>query len=170
VETAGGKSRGHGNVVGENCQTEIRFLFIKEGAAKSRKDMLNQNFYYACIYDILNNRRYPREKTPTLNHLKTKDCPTTQKRLQSVTIDTHEATLFHGESPTLFHLLQMRKRCVVTNIINKDGVIQKTTRGILHTFVVFLQANMNLFRWMMDVILEWRNLGIRLYRRDGRTS
>jgi len=37
----------------------------------------------------------------------------------------------------------MRKQRVsriITSIIYKDGVTQMTTRGIMHTFVVFLQS------------------------------
>ena len=105
--------------------------------------MINETFYYACIYDILKDRRHPREKTPTLNHLKAKIVRLHSKRIQSITIDTKEATLFQEESPSLFHLLQMRKGRVsrmITSIIDKDGVTQTTTRGILQTFVAFLQS------------------------------
>ena len=44
---------------------KIRFLFIQEGIARIREDMINENFYCACIYDILRDRRHPRQKTPT---------------------------------------------------------------------------------------------------------
>ena len=35
--------------------------------------MINENFYYACIYDILKDHRHLREKKPTLYHLKLSD-------------------------------------------------------------------------------------------------
>ena len=69
--------------------------------------------------------------------------------MKSITIDTQEATLFHGEIPPLFHLLQMRKPRVsrmITSIIDKDGVLQTTTRGILHIFVAFLRSKYELIQ------------------------
>ena len=89
----------HGYVVGEIRQMENCFLFIQEGTARTREDMINENFYYACIYVIVKDRRYPREKTPTLNHLKAKTVRLHRKRVQTITIHTHEATMFQGESP-----------------------------------------------------------------------
>ena len=59
---------------------------------------------------------------------------------------------------------------MITSIIDKDGVTQTTNRGILHTFVEFLEANMTVFRWMMRALLERRKLGIGLYRYDEETS
>ena len=44
---------------------KIPFFFIQEGTARTRKDEINKNFYYACKYDIWKDRRLPREKTPT---------------------------------------------------------------------------------------------------------
>ena len=52
---------------------KIRFLFIQEGTARTREDIINKNFYYACIYDILKDHRHLREKKPTLYHLKLSD-------------------------------------------------------------------------------------------------
>jgi hypothetical protein len=175
LDTTGEKIPGQVNVVGKICQQENRFRFIQEGIARTREDIIrvNENIYKACIYDILKDRKCPRDKTPTLNHSKTQIVRLHCKRLQSITIDTYEATLFQGERPSLLHLLPMRKRCVsrvVTNIIARECVIQTATMGIVHTFVRFVQANMNLFRWMMFVLLEWINLGTGIYRRNGGAS
>jgi hypothetical protein len=74
-----------------------------------------------------------------LNYLKAKIVRLHSKLVQSITIDTQEAIL-EGESPSLLRILQIRKRCVswmITGVIDKDGVTQTTTRGILHTFVKF---------------------------------
>ena len=120
---------------------KIHFLFTQEGTARAREDMIKEIFHYACIYDILKDRKHPREKTPTLNYHKAKIIRLHRKRVQSIITDTQEAALFQGESPSLFHLLQVRKRRVsrmITSIIDKGGVTQTTSRGILHTFVAFL--------------------------------
>jgi DNA-binding transcriptional regulator LsrR (DeoR family) len=82
------------------------------------------------------------EKTHKLKRLKAKNLRLHNKRLQSIAIDAHEANLSQGEIPSVFHLLQMRKRHVsrmITSAIDKDVVTQTTTRDILHTFEDFLQ-------------------------------
>ena len=102
--------------------------------------MINENFYYFCIYDIWKDRRYPRQKTPKLNHLTAKIIRLHSKRVQSITIDKHEAILFQ---PSFSHLLHMPKRRVsriITAFIEKEGVPQTTNSGILHTFMEFMQS------------------------------
>ena len=77
---------------------------------RKRADTMNENFYYACIYDILQDPIQHREKTAILNHMIAKIVELNSKQLQSITVDTHKPTIFREECPPLFHLLQMRKR------------------------------------------------------------
>jgi len=79
-------------------------MFINEGKERVRTEVMNENFYYACIYDVLQDPIQHREKGARLNHLKAKIVRLHNKRLQGMTIDTHEPTMFHGESSSLFHL------------------------------------------------------------------
>jgi len=86
--------------------------------------MINRNFYSACIYDILKDRRRPREESPPINHLKAKIARLHGNQFQSIFIDKYESTLFLGEIPSLSHLPQLRKRRVsqmITSAIDKDG-------------------------------------------------
>ena len=57
-------------------------------------------FYYVCMYDISKDRNHPMDKTH-IKPLKTKIVQLHSKRVQSITIDTHEATLFQGKT-TIF--------------------------------------------------------------------
>jgi hypothetical protein len=60
------------------------------------------------------------------------------KRQQSITVHTNAHTLLQGERLSLFHLLKMRTRRasrMITSVLDKDGHIQTTTKGIMHTFV-----------------------------------
>ena len=112
MEAAGSKIPGL-NYVGEKCvKRKFRFLFVLEVSAWTREDMISENFYSACIYYILKARRHPREENPTLNYLKVKIAVLHSKSFQSIFIDKHESTLFHGEIPSLSHLLQLRKQSV----------------------------------------------------------
>ena len=129
METAGRKISGHGLLGGEKCRKENPFPFVKEGTARTR-DMLNENFYSACVYDILMDHSLPREEKSTLNHLKAKITRPHNKQFQSIVIDKYESTLFQGENPSLSHLLQLQKRRVsriVTSVTEEDGVTQKDT-------------------------------------------
>jgi len=141
----------------------ILFLFIQKGAAKTGGDFVNENLYIASLYITLKNRRYPMEKTPIFNYHKAKIRRLHNKRVQSITKDTHEATLSQGDSQFHFHLLQMTIRCVSrmnTSAIDNGLLVQTTARRILHTFLESsCKANMILFGWMMLVFLEWRKQG-----------
>ena len=58
-------------------------------------------------------------------------------------LNGNKATLFQEEIPSLSHLLQLRKQFVLrmtTSVSDKEGVTHTTNRGILHTFVEFLQS------------------------------
>ena len=72
--------------------------------------MKNENFYSFCIYEILKDRRRPREEKSTLNPLKVKIVRLHSKQFQSIFIDKHVSTQFQGEIPSLFHLIQLRKQ------------------------------------------------------------
>lgn len=71
VEITERKIPGQGCVVREICQKN-RFPFIQEKTERPREDMINENFYCACIYDIMKDHKHPREKTLTPSHLKSK--------------------------------------------------------------------------------------------------
>jgi hypothetical protein len=125
----------------KHVKRKIRSCCIHEGTERTRDDVKHENVYYECIYDILQERRNPREMTPIHNHLKAKIARIRNRRFQSLPLDTHAATLLQEEQPSIFHLLNMRKWRVsrlITTVIDTDGVTQ-TTRDILRTFVVFLQ-------------------------------
>jgi hypothetical protein len=93
---------GQDHVVGEACQKEIRLFCIHEVTERTRDGVRLENFYYECIYDILQDSRHPREKTHILKHLKAKITRIYNNRLQSLPSDTHASTLFQGEQPSIF--------------------------------------------------------------------
>lgn len=41
---------------------KIRYMFINEGKERVRKEVMNENFYYTCIYDVLQDPIQHREK------------------------------------------------------------------------------------------------------------
>ena len=87
MAAAGKKIPGQGYVVGKICRKEKSGFFSSKKASKDKRKY-DKN-YYTFIYDILTDRRHPREKTPTLNHLKAKTVRLHSKQVQSIVIDTH---------------------------------------------------------------------------------
>jgi len=83
---------------------------MTEGKESARDDKLMENFYYTCIYDILQEPTQPREKSTKFKQLKAKIIRLHNKRLQGITVDARDPTMYQGENPLLFHLIQGRKR------------------------------------------------------------
>jgi len=77
---------------------------------RARDDKMIENFYYACIYDILQEPTQLREKSARLHQLKAKIIRLHNKRMQTITIDARDPKMYQGENPSIFRLIQGRKR------------------------------------------------------------
>jgi len=143
---------------------KICYMFINEGKERVRTEVMNENFYNTCVYDVLQDLIQHREKAARLNHLKAKIVRLHNKRLQTITIDTHEPTMFQGESPTLFHLLQMRKQResrIIANVLDENGAPQETVRGILRTFIDYLKHKYGPIQIEENCVDQMLNAGFR---------
>ena len=83
---------------------------MTERKERARNDKMMENFYYTCIYNILQEPTQPREKSTRLHLLKAKIIRLHNKRLQAITVDARDPTIYQGENSSLFHLIQGRKR------------------------------------------------------------
>jgi len=90
---------------GQYVKKKIQYIFMTEWKERARNDTMMENFYYSCIYDILKEPTEPREKLARLHRLKAKIIKLHNKRLQTITIDARDPTIFQGENPSLFHLI-----------------------------------------------------------------
>jgi len=121
---------------------KIRYMFMTKGKERAREATTMENFYYSCIYDILQEPTQPREKSAILHQLKAKIIRLHNKRIQTITVDAGDPTLYQGETPSLLHLIQGRKRREARmdiEIRDENGQLQTTTRGILNTFVGYMK-------------------------------
>jgi len=64
---------------------KIRYIFMTEGKERARDDKMMENFYYNCIYDILQEPTQPREMSARLHELKAKIIRLHNKRMQTMT-------------------------------------------------------------------------------------
>ena len=110
---------------------------MAEGKERARDDKMMENFHYTCIYDNLQGPTQPREKSIRIHQLMPKIIRLHNK-LQAITVYARDPTIYQGENPSLFHLIQGRKRRdarMILEIRDENGNLQTTTRGILNTFV-----------------------------------
>jgi len=81
-------------------------------------------------------------RSAILHQLKAKIIRLHNKRIQTITVDARDPTMYQGENPSLFHLIQGRKwrdARMITEIRDENGQLQTTTRGILNTFVGYMK-------------------------------
>ena len=116
---------------------KTRLLYIQEGAERRRDFMRMENFYYECIYEVLRNNHPHDLKMTMLNRLKAKITTLRRTGLQRVMLDNVDPNRLEGEKPTLFHILQMRKRQevgTIRSVQDEHGSTQTTTNGIMRAF------------------------------------
>jgi hypothetical protein len=111
---------------------------MTEGKERARDDNIIENFYCTCIYDILQEPTQPRETSARLHHLKAKIIRLHNNRIQTITIDARDPKMYQAENPSIFRLIQGRKRRkarLILEVQDENGNLQTATRGILNTFV-----------------------------------
>ena len=105
-----GEISGQCDMVGKLCRKKIRYILLTKGKERARDDKMMENFYYACRYDILQEPTQPKEKSASLHQLKAKIIRLQNKRMQTITIDARDPKMYEGENPSIFRLIQGRKR------------------------------------------------------------
>ena len=141
METAGEEISEQRDVVESYVKRKIRYMFMTEGKERAQFDTTMENYYCACIYDILQDQSHPGEKSVRLRQLKAKIIRLHNKRIQTIMVDTRDPTMYQGGTPSLFHLIESRKRRdarTTTDIRDENGELQTTTRGLLRTFVGYM--------------------------------
>ena len=91
------------------AKMRIKKLFIREGTVKRREETQMENFYYACLYDILQCPIQHAERRAALNHLKAKIVKIHNARLArgQIELRTH---ILQEERMSLFQLIKRRQR------------------------------------------------------------
>jgi hypothetical protein len=110
---------------------------VREGAERRRDEQNMENFYYACIYDILQSPHERENRIEALNMLKAKIVHLHGKRLEGVNIDVGDHGSLRYERVSLFHLIKRRTRRQqrnVTQTVGRDGRLNVETREILGVF------------------------------------
>jgi len=101
-----------------------------------------KNYYYECVYDVLNHTGTNGTNLPTLNRLKAKIVRLHSDKLKRILIDNEEADRLEGEQPTIYNILRMQKIRAdknIRSIKDEQGRIMTSLGNIAHTFTNFLR-------------------------------
>ena len=105
-----------------------------------------ENFYYSCIYDLLKRDHTHAKMRAQLNNLKAKLVNLQHRKLQAVLLDTDQEDRIEGETPSLYNVLQMKRRReerTITALQEEGGEIQITPAGIARTMTTYLKEKYN---------------------------
>jgi hypothetical protein len=119
------------------AKKQLSTLFVREATERRRDERNMENFYYACIYDILQSPHERENRIEALNLLKAKIGRLNGKRLEGVNIDVDDHESLRDERVSLFHLTKRRTRREqrnVTQIVGRDGRLNVETREIKGVF------------------------------------
>jgi glutamate synthase domain-containing protein 2 len=124
-----------------SCKRRIQVSFRKIQAERMRDHRAMDNNYYECIYERLKQPAHNADTRTVLQKLKAKIVHLHNIRLNQLLNDNNTAERTEGEQPTMYNVLQMRKRRNERNITalrDKEGITQMTTRGIARTLVTYM--------------------------------
>jgi exonuclease III len=116
---------------------QIRLLFIREGTEARRDAREMENFYHACLYDLLQMPEQHEKRTAKINHLKAKVVNLFNTTGARGMIEMPPPDLYQDEQISLFHLIKRgtrREQRTVTQIMYPNGELQTSMKGILNTF------------------------------------
>ena len=120
----------------------IKKFFIYEGTVKRCEETQTENFYYACLYDILQHPSQHAEKRTKLNHLKAKIVKLHTTRLEQGQIELRSLDIFQEERMSLFHLIKRRERRgkrEIARVQERERGWQTSARDIVRVFSEHMQ-------------------------------
>jgi hypothetical protein len=116
----------------------IKHFYMHEGSLRRREVKRMENFYYACIYDALQDSRPPDEKIKDLNRFRAKTVKLHSQPLDAIMLDTAEHDKLKGENATIYHTLRRKKRQTgraILQLQDENGCIQQAPEKIIQIFV-----------------------------------
>jgi hypothetical protein len=118
----------------------------REQAERYKEHRAMENFYYSCIYEIIKRDNTNTKMRTQLNYFKAKLVKLKHQKLQAITLDTDQADKIEGETPSLYNVLQTKRRrekITVTALQEEGGDKQTTPAGIARTMTTYLKEKYN---------------------------
>jgi len=119
------------------AKMHINKLFIREGTVKRREETQMENFYYVCLYDILQRPIQHAERRAALNHLQAKIVKLHNARLARGQIELRTHDILREERMSRFQLIKRRHRRgqrEMSEVQDRHQGWQTSARDILRLF------------------------------------
>jgi hypothetical protein len=117
---------------------EIKRFFRNEGTQRAREQRDREDFYYSCIYDLLQKSSHYPKLNEKLKYFKAKIVRLNGREITNLQADLRDNVSFKDEQLSLYHIINVhkrRKKRLVTEIIDQEGnrhTTQEKIRRILH--------------------------------------
>jgi len=127
---------------GRYVKRMVRQLFTSEGTNRRRDRKTLENFYYDAIYNILQDATLTDTTYVTLKKLKAKIVRLHHEPTQRLLLHTEDQDKCEDETPSLYHILQMRKRQesrMIDRVYDSEGHLKTSPLAILRVYTEFMK-------------------------------
>jgi len=137
---------------------QIRLLFIRKGTEKNKEYKAMENFYYTCLYDVLQNPEHRASRTEKVNRIKAQLIKAYRERVAAGMIEMQSLDSFKGEEISLFHIIKRRRRRekrTITQVRDLNGtkhVIHRNNGDLRSTLRAEIPNNT---KWTKHVSKAW---------------
>ena len=134
-----------------HVKRKVKYLFVRERTERKLDCNRMENFYYATIYNILQEPVTYNQKIATLKKMRAKIVWLSSTFHQRTIMDTGEHDKTLGETPSLYHIIKLRKRQnsrTIKRISDEHDKIHSTSMAIIKAFAMYFNENSNQFRFM----------------------
>jgi hypothetical protein len=101
---------GFGGVVGAPRKNTPQAPIRREEAERNKNHNIMENHLYECLYDILRGEAPETDKYYTLQIYKAKIVNLHSRKRAKILLDTNAHNKMEDEGPTLYHVVQQRRR------------------------------------------------------------
>lgn len=89
---------------------EIKIFFRREGRERAREERGREDFYYSCIYDLLQKPSDYPKLNEKLKYFKAKIVTLNGRQITNLQADLRENVSFKDEQLSLYHVINVHKR------------------------------------------------------------
>jgi hypothetical protein len=118
-----------------HVKTNLKRLIRREEAERNKNHNIMENHLYECFYDIMGGETPETDKYYTLQRYKAKKVNLHSKKRTNILLDTHANDKMDGKDPTLYHVVQQRRRRELREIQDTDGTTHTSPTNMRNTFV-----------------------------------
>jgi hypothetical protein len=129
--------REYSGVGKKSVKKQIRKLFMRLGAENRKEEREMENFYYQCIYDIIQNPEKRRRSMAAVNKFKAKIVQLHSASMGAAKLDVEDRVTNKDD---IMKQKSRREQRTVTRILDQRDSEQTTYRGIVVVFQEFLRS------------------------------